>query len=66
MYKEQKTKVLRCRDAGFDCQHVVRAESEEELLQKVAEHAQTVHNVEVTPELVEQVKSLIRDERGKP
>ena len=26
-----------------------------------AEHAQTVHNVEVTPELAEQVKSLIRD-----
>ena len=55
-------KILRCRDAGFDCEHEVRAESEEELLPQVAEHAQTVHNVEVTPELVEQVKSLIRDE----
>ena len=60
--KEQKMKVLRCRDAGFDCDHVVRAESEAELLRQVAEHAQTVHGVEVTPELVEQVKSLIRDE----
>ncbi len=55
-------KVLRCRDAGFDCEHVVRAESEEELLRQVAEHAQTVHNVEATPELVEQVKSLVREE----
>jgi predicted small metal-binding protein len=55
-------KVLRCRDAGFDCDHEVRAESEEELLQQAAEHAQTVHHVEVTPELVEQVKSLIREE----
>ena len=55
-------KILRCRDAGFDCKHEVRAESEEELLRQVAEHAQTVHDVEVTPELVEQVKSLIRDE----
>jgi uncharacterized OsmC-like protein/predicted small metal-binding protein len=60
--KESKMKLLRCRDAGFDCDHEVRAESEEELLQKVAEHAQTVHNVEATPELVEQVKSLIREE----
>jgi len=60
--KEQKMKVLRCRDVGFDCDGVVRAESEEELLRQVAEHAQTVHNVEVTPELAEQVKSLIRDE----
>ena len=55
-------KVLRCRDVGFDCDGVVRAESEEELLRQVAEHAQAVHGVEVTPELAEQVKSLIRDE----
>lgn len=55
-------KVLHCCDAGFDCEHVVRAESEEELLRQVAEHAQTVHDLEVTPELVEQVKSLIREE----
>jgi predicted small metal-binding protein len=55
-------KVLYCRDVGFDCEGVVRAESEEELLRQVAEHAQTVHDVEVTPELVEKVKSLIRDE----
>lgn len=61
--KEQKmTKVLHCRDAGFDCDHVVRAESEEDLLRQVAEHARTVHDVEVTPELVEQVKDLIREE----
>jgi predicted small metal-binding protein len=55
-------KIVNCRDVGFDCEGVVRAESEEELLRQVAEHAQTVHNVEVTPELAEQVKSLIRDE----
>jgi len=36
--------------------------AEEEVLKQAAEHAQTVHNVEVTPELAEQVKSLIRDE----
>jgi predicted small metal-binding protein len=55
-------KVLHCRDAGFDCEHVVRAESEEELLRQVAEHAQKVHGLEVTPEVVEQVKALIREE----
>ncbi len=60
--KEQKMKALRCRDAGFDCDHVVRAESVEEVLRQAAEHARTEHNVEVTPELAEQVKSLIRDE----
>ena len=55
-------KVLHCSDTGFVCKHVVRAESEEALLQQVAEHARTVHQVEVTPEMVEQVKSLVRDD----
>ena len=53
---------MRCRDVGFDCDGVVRAESEEELLRQVAEHAQTVHGVEVTPELVEQMKSLVHED----
>ncbi len=55
-------KVVHCRDVGFDCEGVVRAETEEEVLRQVAEHARTVHDVEVTPELAEQVKGLIRDE----
>ncbi len=59
--KEQKMKVLRCRDAGFDCEHEVRAASAEEVLQQAAEHARTVHDVEVTPEMAEQVKGLIRE-----
>ncbi len=32
-------KVLRCSDAGFDCAEVVRGQTEEEVLQKGAEHA---------------------------
>ncbi len=55
-------KVVNCRDVGFDCEGVVRAESEEEVLRQVAEHARTVHDVEVTPEMAEQVKDLIREE----
>jgi predicted small metal-binding protein len=55
-------KVLRCRDVGFDCEAVVRAESEEEILQQVGEHASAVHDVAVTPEMAEQVERLIQDE----
>jgi predicted small metal-binding protein len=56
-------KVVHCRDIGFDCDGVVRADTEEELLQKVAEHAQTAHNLEeVTPENEANVKSVIREE----
>lgn len=56
-------KVLRCRDVGFDCDGVIRAETEEEILKKAAEHAQTVHNLkELSEEVVEKVRAAIRDE----
>ena len=55
-------KVLLCRDVGFDCDHKIRAETEEKILNQAAEHARTEHNVEVTPEMASKVKSLIRDE----
>lgn len=55
-------KTLRCRDAGFDCEGVIQAASEEEVLSQAAEHAQAAHNVQVTPELAEQLKALIKDE----
>lgn len=57
------TKVVHCRDVGFDCDGVVRAETEEETLAGVAEHARTVHGLEtVTPEIVEKVKSVMTEE----
>jgi len=56
------TKVLYCRDLGFDCEAVVRAESEDEILTQAAEHAQTVHNVnDISPELVKAVRAAIRE-----
>ncbi|MFQ5857779.1 MAG: DUF1059 domain-containing protein [Anaerolineae bacterium] len=56
-------KVLRCRDVGMDCDFVARAETEEEILEKVAEHAQTVHNMDEIPEeVLAKVRSVIRDE----
>jgi predicted small metal-binding protein len=57
------TKVLHCRDLGFECEAVVRAASEDEILAQAAEHAQSVHNVgEITPELAEAVREAIREE----
>jgi predicted small metal-binding protein len=55
-------KVLRCRDVGLDCDFEIRAETEEEILKKAAEHAQTTHNMEITAEIVEKVRAAIRDE----
>ena len=56
-------KVLRCRDVGVDCDFEVRAETEEEILQKAAEHAAKDHNMtEIPPEVVEKIRQVIRDE----
>ncbi len=57
------SKVVRCRDVGFDCDGVIRAATEEEALKQVAEHARTVHNLEtVSDEVVAKVRSVMRDE----
>ena len=56
-------KTLHCSDAGFDCKGVLTANTEEEILQQAAVHAKEVHGVTVTPELAEQIKTLIKDEQ---
>ncbi len=53
--------VIHCRDVGYDCDGVIRANTEEEALNMAAEHAQKVHGLqEVTPEVVAKVKSVMR------
>ncbi len=44
------------------CTHVVRGETEEELLKNAEAHAREHGIVEVTPELLEQIKANIEDE----
>ncbi|MCB0015692.1 MAG: DUF1059 domain-containing protein [Anaerolineales bacterium] len=56
------TKRVHCRDVGFDCDGVVEANTEAELLQKVAQHAKEAHGLEeVTEEVVAKVKSVIKE-----
>lgn len=56
-------KILRCRDVGMDCDFVARAETEEELLKKAAEHAATAHDMKEIPEgVLAKVRAAIRDE----
>jgi predicted small metal-binding protein len=57
------TKILECAkvDPSSGCQHIIRGETEEEVLQKAAEHAKEHGIREVTPELIELVKANIRD-----
>jgi predicted small metal-binding protein len=44
-----------------ECNHVIRGETEDEVLQKAGVHAKE-HGLEPTPELIEEVRSNIVDE----
>ena len=54
-------KLLKCRDLGPDCDAEVGGETVDEILEQVGKHAQSVHGMEVTPELVEAVRNAIKD-----
>ncbi len=58
-------KVLRCRDTGSSCDFVARAQTEQELWQKVAEHAQKAHNMKLTDEMKAQLRRFVREELPK-
>lgn len=55
---------VHCRDVGFDCYGILKAETEDALLHQVAKkHAQSVHELEmITDEIIAKVKSVIREE----
>jgi predicted small metal-binding protein len=56
------TKSISCSDAGSDCGWSATAETEDELMGKVAEHAKAEHkDLEINPELAAKIKSLIKE-----
>lgn len=57
-------KIIRCRDAGVDCDFVVRGETEEELFRNALEHGRTAHGMKEIPEdLKQKMRALIREEK---
>jgi predicted small metal-binding protein len=58
-------KIVECAkvDPSSGCTHVVRGNTEEEVLKNAAEHAKQHGIREVTPELKAKVKAAIRDEK---
>lgn len=60
-------KVLRCQDLGYPDEAVICADNEQELMQKTAEHARSVHGKsEFSPEEMEQIRAKIREEDQCP
>lgn len=58
-------KVLECAkvDPSSGCNHVVRGNSEEEVMKNAMDHAKQHGIRQVTPELMAKVKGAIRDEK---
>ncbi len=56
------TKTLACGEIMEGCPATFSAETEDALLAQAGKHAAEVHGLDVTPELVEVVRSHIRDE----
>ena len=57
-------KTLSCREAGFDCDYVVKGETEEEILNKGKQHAIMNHwmkEEDCTPQFNDKLRGLIKD-----
>ncbi len=53
------TAILHCRDAGFDCDAVVRGDTVDDVMAQVRPHAADVHHVQVDEAMEEQLRPLI-------
>jgi predicted small metal-binding protein len=60
--KPEIMKVLKCRDAGFDCDAVLRATSEGEVMERAVRHAQDTHGATLSPESMYEIRSMIKEE----
>jgi len=55
-------KSIKCLDVGVDCDFEARAETEAELMKKVADHAKNAHGITQIPaELLAKVKAAIKN-----
>lgn len=56
------SKRIECSDVGMDCDFAALADTQDELLELVAEHAERVHDIEeITPELRQKVLDAVVD-----
>ncbi|HXX98524.1 MAG TPA: DUF1059 domain-containing protein [Candidatus Bathyarchaeia archaeon] len=56
-------KTINCREAGFNCDYIVKGETEEEVMKNGVEHAKGAHGLkeeDMTPEMKQKIRGLIR------
>ena len=57
--------IVRCKDVGVDCDFEARGATEQEVLEKCAEHGRAAHGIrELTPELLVAVLAAIHEEEA--
>jgi len=57
-------KTISCREAGFECDYVIKGQTEEEVVKNGAEHAIKEHGMkpeDMTPEMKQKIRALVRD-----
>jgi predicted small metal-binding protein len=55
-------KTINCREAGFDCDYIVKGETDEEVLKNGIEYVKKDHNMSeevMTAEMKEKIRGLI-------
>jgi predicted small metal-binding protein len=59
------TKIVRCRDVGVDCDFEARGQTDEEIMQKCANHARSAHGMdEISADMIAKVKAAIHEEKA--
>ena len=59
------TMVVKCRDVGVDCDFEAKGQTEQEVMQKCADHARKEHGMkEIPAELATKVKAAIHQEKA--
>lgn len=54
-------KELICKDAGFDCDEVIRADDVDGVMARAGAHAKEAHGVDVTPEMADALSGKVHD-----
>lgn len=56
-------KVLKCAELGnASCMAVFKSDIVDEIVKQASEHAKAAHNANITPEVIEKMKGLVKNE----
>ena len=56
-------KMLNCTDLGnANCNVIFKAETVDEVVKQASEHAKAAHGANITPEVIEKMKGMAKDE----